>query len=247
MKDLWIYGINPVAEALGSSRCHMREIWVAHGRGLKGLEDIIGVAESKGIPMSKVERSQLDSLTKSAPHQGVVGFIGQFNYADLDDVLQEGQGEPFLLILDGIEDPRNLGALIRTADACGVWGVVIPKDRAADITPSVAKSSAGAVFHIPLVRVTNIVSNLGKLKERGIWVAGAAAEAPTQIYNHDLAIPLAVVIGGEGRGIRPLVKRSCDFLASIPMKGNVNSLNASVAGAIILYEVLRQRGRTLSS
>jgi 23S rRNA (guanosine2251-2'-O)-methyltransferase len=241
MKDLWIYGINPVAEALWSSRCRMREIWVAHGRGLKGLEGIIGVAESKGILMRKVERSQLDSLTKNAPHQGVVGFIDQFHYADLDEVLKGNKDDPFLLILDGIEDPRNLGALIRTAAACGVWGVIIPKDRAAGITPAVAKSSAGAVFHIPLVRVTNIVSTLGKLKERGIWVAGAAAEAPTQIYNHDLAIPLALVIGGEGGGIRPLVKKECDLLASIPMQGKVNSLNASVAGAIILYEVLRQR------
>jgi 23S rRNA (guanosine2251-2'-O)-methyltransferase len=241
MKDLWIYGINPVAEALGSSRCRMREIWVAHGRGLKGLEGIISVAESKGIPIKKMERSQLDSLTKGATHQGVVGFIDQFHYADLNDVLQRDDGDPFLLILDGIEDPGNLGALIRTADACGVWGVIIPKDRAAGITPAVAKSSAGAVFHIPLVRVTNIVSTLVKLKERGIWVAGAAAEAPTEIYDHDLAIPLAVVIGGEGRGIRPLVKRSCDLLVSIPMQGSVNSFNASVAGAIILYEVLRQR------
>jgi 23S rRNA (guanosine2251-2'-O)-methyltransferase len=243
MKDLWIYGINPVAEALGSSRCHMREIWVAQGRGLKELERIIGVAESKGTPMSKVGRLQLDSLTKNAPHQGVVGFIDQFHYADLDEVLQRDEGDPFLLILDGIEDPRNLGALIRTADACGVWGVIVPKDRAAGITPVVAKSSAGAVFHIPLVRVTNIASTISQIKEKGIWVAGAAAEAPIEIYKHDLAIPLAVVIGGEGRGIRPLVKRACDLLASIPMKGKVNSLNASVAGAIFLYEVLRQRGR----
>jgi 23S rRNA (guanosine2251-2'-O)-methyltransferase len=243
MKGLWIYGINPVAEALGSGSCHIREIWVAHGRGLKGLEDIIGVAESKRIPMKKVERSQLDSLTKGATHQGVVGFIDQFHYADLDEVLQRDEGDPFLLILDGVEDPRNLGALIRTADACGVWGVILPKDRAAGITPAVAKSSAGAVFHIPLVRVTNIASTISKIKERGIWVAGAVVEAPIEIYNHDLAIPLAVVIGGEGRGLRPLVKRECDLLVSIPMKGKVDSLNASVAGAIILYEVLRQRGR----
>jgi len=123
--------------------------------------------------------------------------------------------------------------------------VIIPKDRAAGITPAVVKSSAGAVFHIPLVRVTNIASTISKVKERGIWVVGAAAEAPTEIYDHDLAIPLAVVIGGEGRGIRPLVKRECDLLASIPMQGKVTSLNASVAGAIILYEVLRQRGRAL--
>ena len=242
MKNLWIYGINPVSEALRSARCQMREIWVAQGRGLKRFAGIIRMAESKGVPIRRVGRSQLDSLTKGAPHQGVVGFIDQFNYAGLDEVLQGGEGEPFLLILDGIEDPRNLGALIRTADACGVWGVVIPKDRAVGITPAVAKSSAGAVFYIPVVRVTNVSSTLRKIKERGIWVVGAAAEAHTEIYAHDLAIPLAVVIGGEGRGMRPLVARECDLLVSIPMRGKVNSLNASVAGSIILYEVIRQRG-----
>lgn len=241
MKDLLIYGINPIAEALQSDHCHMKEIWVGEGRGLKGVEDIIAMAESKEVPLKKVVRSQLDSLTKNAPHQGVVGSIDQFPYADLKEVLQGGAGAPLLLVLDGIEDPRNLGALIRTADACGVWGVIIPKDRAAGITPAVAKSSAGAVFHISVVRVTNIVSTLRRIKERGVWVLGAAAEAQTELYAHDLAVPLAVVIGGEGRGIRPLVKRECDLLASIPMRGKVNSLNASVAGSIILYEVIRQR------
>jgi 23S rRNA (guanosine2251-2'-O)-methyltransferase len=241
MKNLWIYGINAVSEALGSSRCHMREIRVAHGRGLKGLEGIIDAAESKGVPIKRTERSQLDALTKQSPHQGVVGFIDQYTYADIDEILQRDEADPLLLVLDGIEDPGNLGALIRTADACGVGGVIIPKDRAAGITPAVAKSSAGAVFHIPLVRVANIASTISRIKRRGIWVAGAAADAPTEIYDRDLAVPLAVVIGGEGRGIRPLVKRECDLLVSIPMKGKVNSLNASVAGAIILYEVLRQR------
>ena len=220
----------------------MKEIRVAEGRGLKGLEETIRMAESRGVPIRKVGRSQLDSLTKNAPHQGVAGFIEQFPYADLDEVLQGGAAEPFILVLDGIEDPRNLGALIRTADACGVWGVVIPKDRAADITPAVAKGSAGAVFHIPVVRVTNIAVTLRQIKERGMWVLGAAAEAHAEIYAHDLTVPLAVVIGGEGRGIRPLVKKECDLLASIPMRGKVNSLNASVAGSIILYEVIRQRG-----
>jgi 23S rRNA (guanosine2251-2'-O)-methyltransferase len=188
-----------------------------------------------------VERSKLDSLTANSPHQGVVGFIDHFTYADLDEVLQQDEGMPFLLVLDGIEDPRNLGALIRTADACGVWGVIIPKDRAAAITPAVAKSSAGAVFHFPVVRVANIPTTLRKIKERGIWVVGAAAEAQTDLFRQDLTIPLAVVIGGEGKGIRPLIKRECDFLVSIPMKGKVNSLNASVAGSIILYEIIRQR------
>jgi 23S rRNA (guanosine2251-2'-O)-methyltransferase len=145
------------------------------------------------------------------------------------------------LVLDGIEDPRNLGALIRTADACRVWGVIIPKDRSAAITPAVAKSSAGAVFHLPVVRIANIASALRKIKEKDVWVLGAAAEARTDLFHQDLTIPLAVVIGGEGRGLRPLIKGACDFLVSISMKGRVNSLNASVAGSIILYEVIRQR------
>jgi 23S rRNA (guanosine2251-2'-O)-methyltransferase len=244
MKHFWIYGINPVSEALRSSRCRIKEVWVAEGRGLARLEGIIGMAEAKGVPIIRVERSKLDSLTANAPHQGVVSFTDQFNYADLDEVLQQGEGAPFLLVLDGIEDPRNLGALIRTADACGVWGVIIPKDRAAGITPAVAKGSAGAVFHIPVVRVANISSTLRKIKERDIWVVGAAAEAKTDLYNQDLTIPVAVVIGGEGRGMRPLIKGECDLLVSIPMKRNANSLNASVAGSIILYEVIRQREYT---
>lgn len=240
--NIWVYGINPVYEALRSGRCQVREVWVAEGRSFKGLEGIISAAESKGVPIKKVERSKLDSLTKSIPHQGVVGFVDQWAYADLDEVLHGGEGTPFLLILDGIEDPRNLGAIIRTADACGVWGVIIPKDRAVGITPAVAKSSAGAVFHIPVVRVTNIPTTVRKIKERGIWVAGAAAEAQTDLYHQDLTIPLAVLIGGEGRGMRSLVKRECDFLISIPLQGKINSLNASAAAAIILYEVLRQKG-----
>ncbi len=241
--NLWIYGVNPVHEALRSARYQIKEVWVAGGRSPRGLERIIRAAESRGVPVRKVGRSRLDSLTKNAPHQGVVGLVDRFNYTDLDEVLQGGEGEPLLLVLDGIEDPRNLGALIRTADACGAWGVIIPKDRAAAITPVVAKSSAGAVFHIPVVRIANIPTALRKIKDRGIWVVGATAEAETEIYGQDLKIPLAVVIGGEGKGLRPLVKRECDLLVSIPMKGKVNSLNASVAGAVILYEVLRQRGK----
>ena len=139
MKDLLVYGINPIVEALRSDRCRIKEIWVAEGRGLKGLEEIIRMAESKGVRVRKETRSHLDSLTRNAPHQGVAGSIEQFPYADLDEVLHGGAAEPLLLVLDGIEDPRNLGALIRTADACGAWGVVIPKHRAAGITPAVAK------------------------------------------------------------------------------------------------------------
>ncbi|RLB06956.1 MAG: 23S rRNA (guanosine(2251)-2'-O)-methyltransferase RlmB [Deltaproteobacteria bacterium] len=237
----WIYGINPVYEALRSGRCQIGEVWLAKGRSPRGLEGIASEAKSKGISIRWVERFRLDSLTKSAPHQGVVSFLDRFDYATLDDILQRGEGKPLLLILDGIADPRNLGALIRSADACGVWGVIIPKARAAGITPVVAKSSAGAVFHVPVVRVANIPNTLRKIKNSGVWVIGATAEARQEIYHQDLNIPLALVIGGEGRGMRPLVKRECDLLVSIPMKGKINSLNVSVAGAVILYEVLRQR------
>jgi 23S rRNA (guanosine2251-2'-O)-methyltransferase len=245
MRPFLIYGINPVSEALRSKGWHITEVWVARGRDLARLKGITGMAASRGVTMRQVERSKLDSLTTNAPHQGIVGFIDQFNYADLDAILQRGDGIPFLLVLAGIEDPRNLGALIRTADACGAWGVIIPKDRAAAITPAVAKSSAGAIFHIPVVRVANIPTTLKKIKERGIWVIGAAAEAHTDLFHQDLTIPLAVVIGGEGTGIRPLIKRACDLLVTIPMRGKVNSLNASVAGSIILYEIIRQRKDSL--
>lgn len=241
MKPFWFYGVNPVFEALRSDRYRVKEVWAIKGKDLTRLKGIIDTAASKGIPIRQVGRPQLDSLTARAPHQGVVGFTDQFNYADLEQVLQQGVGSPFLLVLDGIEDPRNLGALIRTADACGIRGVIIPKERSAAITPAVAKSSAGAIFHIPVVRVANIPTIVRKIKERGIWVVGAAAEAQTDLFHQDLSIPLAVVIGGEGRGIRPLIKKECDFLVSIPMKGKVNSLNASVAGSIILYEIIRQR------
>jgi 23S rRNA (guanosine2251-2'-O)-methyltransferase len=244
MMELLIYGVNPVSEALRSDRCRIKEIVLAQGRNPAALEAVITRAQSKKILVRTTERSQLDSLTKNAPHQGIAAMIEQFDYADLDRVLHDGEGNPLLLILDGIEDPRNLGALIRTADACGVWGVIIPKDRAAGITPAVVKGSAGAVFHVPVVRVTNIPATLREIKERNIWVAGAAVDAQTNLYEHDLTIPLAVVIGGEGRGVRPLVKRTCDLLVSIPMRGQANSLNASVAGSIILYECLRQRENT---
>jgi 23S rRNA (guanosine2251-2'-O)-methyltransferase len=240
----WIYGINAVSEAVHSGCCRIKEIGIAAGRTPQAVELIINEAHARKIPVGTKERSQLDSLTKNAPHQGVVALIEHFAYADLDGILRRGEGNPLLLILDGMEDPRNLGALIRTALACGVWGVIIPKDRAAGVTAAVVKGSAGAVFHVPVARVTNIAAALKEIKERNIWVAGAAADAQTDLYQHDLTIPLAVVIGGEGRGVRPLIKRTCDLLVSIPMRGPVNSLNASVAGAIILYECLRQRATT---
>lgn len=236
MEGFWVYGVNPVREALRAG--------VPAGKLLlarqKGVGEILELAERRGVRVEVVRRSELSSLLSGIPHQGVALWLEDFPYADLEDVLQ-GEGEPFIVVLDGIEDPRNFGAIVRTAEASGVWGVIIPKRRAVGVTGVVAKASAGAVFHLPIARVSNIAQAMRKLKQKGIWFIGAEAGAGESIYDLDLRGPLALVIGSEGKGIRPLVRRECDFLVSIPMKGRINSLNASVAAAVLMYEVLRQR------
>jgi 23S rRNA (guanosine2251-2'-O)-methyltransferase len=183
-------------------------------------------------------------MVKGGLHQNVVGLIKETQYADLGEILSQWRKEgtkALLLILDGIQDPQNFGSLIRTALGCGVHGMIIPKDRAVGITPSVVKASAGAALHLPIARVVNIATTVDTLKKEGIWVYGASGEAKDLIYNLDLKIDLAIVIGAEEKGIRPLVKKKCDRLFSIPMKGPISSFNASVSGGMILYEVMRQR------
>jgi 23S rRNA (guanosine2251-2'-O)-methyltransferase len=183
-------------------------------------------------------------MVKGGLHQNVVGLIKETQYADLGEILSQWRKEgtkALLLILDGIQDPQNFGSLIRTALGCGVHGMIIPKDRAVGITPSVVKASAGAALHLPIARVVNIATTVDTLKKEGIWVYGASGEAKDLIYNVDLNIDLAIVIGAEEKGIRPLVKKKCDRLFSIPMKGPISSFNASVSGGMILYEVMRQR------
>lgn len=206
--------------------------------------EILRLAEEKGISIQWADRDDLTRMAKTTSHQGIVAHMGAFKYVDLPDMVQgwKGTGErAFFLILDGVEDPQNLGGLIRTGNAFGLHGVVIPKDRATPITPTVIKASVGAAFHTAIARVTNIVSCLQFLKGKGVWILGAEPEAACAIYDCDLDLDLAIVIGSEGRGIRPLVKRNCDFLASIPLCGETTSLNASVAGALVMYEVLRRR------
>ena len=206
--------------------------------------EILRLAEERGISIQWVDRNHLNHMAKTSSHQGIVAQMDEFKYVDLSDIVQrwEGTGEKaFLLIVDGVEDPQNLGGLIRTANGLGVHGVVIPKDRATSITPIVIKASVGASFHTPIARVTNIAACLEFLKKRGIWILGTDAAAEHPIYDCDLDLDVAIVIGSEGRGIRFLVKKKCDFLASIPLCGEITSLNASVAGALVMYEVLRQR------
>jgi len=239
-----IYGIHPVKEALKSSRLQIQKILVGTQTPHPLLQSILDLANQRKVPVTFTTKESLEKMTQGAVHQNVVGLVSETSYVDVGDILshwKEERTKALFLILDGIQDPQNLGALIRTALGCGVHGIVIPKDRSVGITPVVIKASAGAVAYLPIARVVNIATTIDALKKEGIWVYGASGEAKDLIYQMDLNIDLAIVIGGEGKGIRPLVKKKCDRLFSIPMKGNVSSFNASVSGGMILYEVMRQR------
>ena len=238
-----IYGIHPVEEAL-KSNLPIQKLLVGTEKPSPPLQDLLKLARKKEIPVVFTTRDFLDQVTRRGVHQNIAAALETYYYEDLEEILsrwRRGGSKALILILDGIQDPQNLGSLIRTALGCGAHGVVIPKDRAVGITPAVFKASAGAAAHIPIARVVNIPRSIDRLKEEGIWVYGATGEANELIYHLDLDIDLAIVIGAEGKGIRPLVKRKCDRLFSIPMKGPVSSFNASVAAGMVLYEVMRQR------
>lgn len=239
-----IYGIHPVEEALKSPNVAIEKILLGHRRFASALRCLLDLAEKRGVPVSTVSNEALNEIAKGGLHQGVAAFVKETSYANLDQILQgwrEKKEKALFVILDGIQDPQNLGALIRTALGCGAHGVLIPKDRAVGITPTVVRASAGATAHLPVARVTNLATTIEELKHEGLWVYGAAAEAKEIIYDLDFTMDLAIVIGAEGKGIRPLVKKSCDRLFFLPMKGPVSSFNASVCGGMILYEVMRQR------
>ena len=239
-----IYGINSIREALSVRFGDFRQIIVTTGKQEKSIIDVLGLAAVHKIPIERRDRKELNRLAGTEKHQGILGILKEFIYSELEDILQRYQtagGKAFLLVLDCIQDPQNLGSLIRTANASGVNGVIIPKDRAAGITPTVVKASTGAIEHIPICRVTNIAATIDRLKDAGIWVIGIEAGCGKDIYSFDMDTDLAIVIGSEGKGIRQLVKEKCDVCLSIPIKGNISSLNASVAGGIVLFEVLRQR------
>jgi len=237
-----LYGINPVREALRNKR-RAFELFVQIAGTDHRISKISQMAEELGIPVRRRDRSDLESLAGNSHHQGVVLRVPEFQYADIDVFLKSRDpADPlFLLVLDGIQDPQNLGALIRSAACAGVHGVIIPKDRAAGITPAVEKASAGAVETVPVMQVTNIAQTIDLLKNSGCWIFGLDSGSAKTIYNADFSGNLAVVIGSEGDGIRPLVRKSCDGVLSIPQYGGVSSLNASVAGGIVLFEAARQR------
>ena len=239
-----IYGIHSVQEALKSSHLQFEKIFVGTDNLQPRLQTIIDLAHQRQVPIGFTTKEGLDRMVKGGFHQNIVGLIKEIPYADLEETLSRWRHEgtkALFFILDGLQDPQNFGSLIRTAVGCGVHGMVIPKDRAVGITPVVLRASAGATAHLPVVRVVNIANTIETLKREGIWVYGAAGEANAPIYQLDFTVDVAIVIGSEGKGIRPLVKKKCDQLFSIPMKGPISSFNASVSGGMILYEVMRQR------
>jgi 23S rRNA (guanosine2251-2'-O)-methyltransferase len=241
MREELVFGVNPVREALRGAR-EVSELYVQSTASDHRLEKILELARERGVRVIRREREDLTRMCGSSHHQGMALKVAPFAYADLDDLIAaagHNGSAGFLLVLDGIQDPHNLGALIRTAACAGADGVIIPRDRACGITPTAEKASAGAVETIPVAQVTNIAQALETLKKSGYWVYGLAGEAGSSLYDTDFSGNVALVIGGEGEGIRPLVRKQCDLLLSIPLYGGVGSLNASVAGGIALYEVAR--------
>jgi len=240
----FIYGIHPVKEALKSSHIQFQKILIGTQKPHPPLQSVLDLAIQRKVPVTFTTKETLGQMVKGGLHQNVVGLVKETPYARIEEILSHWKKEgtkALLLILDGIQDPQNFGSLIRTALGCGAHGIIIPKDRAVGITPVVIKTAAGAAVHLPIARVVNIATTIDALKTEGIWIYGASSEAKDLIYQLDLNIDLAIVIGAERKGIRPLVKKKCDRLFSIPMKGPITSFNASVSGGMILYEVMRQR------
>ena len=242
-----VAGRNAVMEALKGSRS-VNKLMIANGSTEGSIKEIIAVAKEKSVNIQYWDRSKLDSIARGIRHQGVLAQVAPVQYAELEDILQVAKDRnepPFIVLLDELEDPHNLGAILRTADAAGVHGVLIPKHRSCPLSATVAKTSAGAVEHVPVARVGNLVQTIKKLKQEGLWVAAADMDGK-DYYDTDLTGPLLLIIGSEGQGVGRLVKEQCDFVVRIPMVGKINSLNASVAGSILMYEAMKQRRKAMN-
>ncbi len=240
-----IEGRNAVIELLESDR-DINKIFVQSGEKHGSINKIIAIAKQNKIVVTEVEKSKLDYMSKTNNHQGVIAVIPPFNYCEVEDIIEFAkikQEDCFILILDGIEDPHNLGSIIRTAETAGVHGIIIPKRRTVTVNSTVVKTSAGAALHMKIARVNNITETIKKLKKEGIWIIGTDGEAKTLYYNQDLKGDIAIVIGSEGYGMSRLVKENTDLLVKIPMKGKITSLNASVSAGIIMYEAVKQRNK----
>jgi 23S rRNA (guanosine2251-2'-O)-methyltransferase len=239
----FLFGINPVLEKLKASPQEISEILIAKGSSAPALRGVDTQAKHLGIPVSYLTPDLLARLAEGQRHQGVVAKVIAFSYLSFHELvaaISANSGLVWILVLDGLTDPRNFGALLRTAESVGIHHVLIPKDRAAAVTPTVVKASAGAVHHLKIYRTTNLRRAIAQLKELGFWIVGLDSKASEAIYDRVYPQRLGIVLGSEGSGIRPLILRECDYLAAIPMEGKVASLNVAVAGAVFLYELLRQ-------
>lgn len=242
MTDEMIVGRNSVMEAIKSGR--VNKILLAKGDRQGSIREVIGVAKEKGILIQDVDIKKINDLAKGLRHQGVLAYVAPVEYVELEDILAKAEAAgqpPFIVLLDELEDPHNLGAILRTADAAGVHGVLIPKRRSCPLSATVAKTSAGAVEYVPVAKIGNVAQTIKELQKLGMWVVGADMDGDKEYYEADLTGPLVLVIGSEGKGIGRLTKEVCDFLVRIPMQGKINSLNASVAGSILMYESMKQR------
>ena len=238
-----IEGRNALTEALKSGRT-IDKVFVASGDTDRSLQRLAAQAKEAGAVVVPVDRRKLDQMSTTRSHQGIIALVAAHDYCTIDDLLEEAasRGEaPLLVICDELSDPHNLGAIMRSAECAGAHGVIIPKRRSVGLTATVAKASAGAVEYMKVARVTNINTAIADLKEKGVWIFGTAAEGSVPMYKADLTVPAAIVIGNEGDGMSPLVRKNCDMLVCIPMKGKISSLNASAAASILLYEAVRQR------
>ena len=241
--DDQIEGRNAVLELLESNK-DINKIYITKGELKGSINKIIAMASEKKVIIVQKDKKQMDMMAQSENYQGVIAVVPPYEYSEVEDILEvakERNEEPFILILDGIEDTHNLGAIIRTAETAGIHGIIIPKRRAAQVNSTVSKVASGALQYMKIARVNNITDTISKLKDNGIWVCGTSIDAEKYYYDQDLTGPLAIVIGNEGKGISDLVKRNCDFSVKIPMKGKVTSLNASVSTGIIVYEAVKQR------
>ena len=238
-----VEGRNAVLELLESGR-DINKILVANGEKHGSIYKILAIAKERKIIVTEMERNKLNQIAQTPNNQGVIAIVPPYDYCDVEDILEEAKRKnemPFILILDGIEDPHNLGSIIRTAETAGVHGVIIPKRRAASVNSTVSKVSAGAVEYMKIARVNNINETIRYLKEQDVWICGTDMDTDTIYTKQDYKMPIAIVIGSEGFGMSRLVKENCDFLVKIPMKGKITSLNASVSAGIIMYEVVKNR------
>ena len=243
MFDDQVEGRNAVLELLESGK-NINKIYVTKGEKHGSILKIIAMAKENKVIVVEKDKKQMSQMAQTENYQGVIAIVPPFEYCDIEDILDYAKTKnepPFILILDGIEDTHNLGAIIRTAETAGVHGIIIPKRRAASVNSTVSKISCGAVECMKIARVNNITDSINTLKKNGVWVCGTSISADKYYFNQDLTGPIAIVIGNEGKGMSNLVEKNCDFLVKIPMRGKIESLNASVSTGIILYEVLKQR------